>query len=156
MINFLFGTTAKESLGPIVNIDCVCCGRQETKAHSRERTEWLVLFHFVPLFPFQTVFVRCDACQKDMIAECSLEELAQSNPLTLKLLLVERVSFVGKACIILGILLCWAPLVGLIPAIIGFCYRRQYEQRMRKISILGLVLSSSTTLLSIVGLFVQK
>ncbi|MGA9777893.1 MAG: hypothetical protein WBS33_06440 [Verrucomicrobiia bacterium] len=115
-----------------------------------------MLFHVLPLFPFRTVFVQCDFCHKDMAAKCSLEQLAQSNPMTLKQLLVKRVSFVGRVCIILGALLCWAPLVGLIPATVGFFYRRQYGNPLKKLSIVGLVLSSLSTLLGIAGLIVSK
>src|SRR6267142_6755606 len=126
-MHILLGTKSKEVPGSDLTIDCLWCGKSGTNAHSRKRTEWLTLFHFLPLFPFHTVFVRCNSCQKDMVAKCSLEELTQSNPLTLRHLLFKRVSFVGKTCIVLGVLLCWAPLVGLIPATIGFCYRRNYE-----------------------------
>ena len=76
-----------------------------------------------------------------MIAKCSLEELSQSNPLTLKHLLVKRVSFVGKSCIVLGLLFCWTPLCGLIPAIIGYLYGRKYGGRMQKIAFWGLILN---------------
>jgi hypothetical protein len=154
-MHFALGTIAKEVPGPELTVDCLWC-EQQTNAHSRKRTEWLMLFHILPLFPFNTVFVRCDFCQKDMIAKCSLEELAQSNPLNLKHLLAKRVSFVGKTCIILGILLCWAPLIGVIPATIGFFYRREYGNWIRKMSICGLVLSSLSTLFGIAGLFVSK
>jgi hypothetical protein len=152
---FLLGTKAEVS-GSDVTIDCLWCGRQGTNAQSHERTEWLTLFHFLPLFSFHTVFVRCDSCRKDMVAKCSLAELAQGNPLTLKHLLVKRVSFVGKVCIVLGLLLCWAPMVGLIPAIIGFVYGRRHEGWMKKMSLLGLILSLLSTLFGLAGLFFSK
>jgi hypothetical protein len=154
-MHFALGTIAKEVPGPELIIDCLWCG-QRANALSRKRTEWLMLFHILPLFPFKTVFVRCDLCQKDMVAKCSLEELKRDNPLALKCFLAKRISFVGKTCIILGVLLSWAPLIGLIPATIGFFYRREYGNRMRKMSICGLVLSSLSTLFGIAGLFVSK
>jgi hypothetical protein len=154
-MHFAFGTIAKEVSGPELIVDCLWCG-QHANAHSRKRTEWLMLFHILPLFPFNTVFVQCDLCQKDMVAKCSLEELGRGNPLTLKYFLAKRMSFVGKTCIILGVLLCWAPLIGLIPATIGFFYRREYGYWMRKMSIGGMVLSSLSTLFGIAGLFVSK
>jgi len=147
---FLLGTKANEVSGPDVAIDCLWCGKQGTNGHSRKRTEWLTLFHLLPLFPFHTVFVRCDFCQKDMLAKCSLEELAQSNPLALKNLLVKRVSFVGKVCIVLGLLLCWAPLVGLIPAIIGYIYGRKYGGGMKKWGRWGLILNLLSPLIALV------
>ncbi|GEM_PF-3338590 len=139
-MHFLLGTIAKEVPGPGLEIDCLCCGRH-TSARSRKRTEWLMLFHILPLFPFHTVFVQCDFCHKDMVAKCSLEELVQSNPLTLKQLLVKRVSFVGRVCIVLGLLFCWTPLCGLIPAIIGFVYGRKHGGWMQKWGSRGLILN---------------
>jgi hypothetical protein len=139
-MRFLLGTIAKEVPGSDLTVDCLWCG-QQTNAHSRKRTEWLMLFHILPLFPFRTVFVQCDSCHKDMVAKCSLEELAESNPLILKHLLVKRVSFVGKACIVLGFLFCWTPLCGLIPAIIGYHYGKKYGGRMKRIAFWGLILN---------------
>jgi hypothetical protein len=154
-MHFALGTIAKEVPGPELTVDCLWCG-QQTNAHSRKRTEWLMLFHILPLFPIHTVFVRCDSCHKDIRAKCSLDELERSNPLTLKYLLAKCVSFIGKICIILGVLLCWAPLIGVIPATIGFFYHREYGNWMSKMSICGLVLSSLSTLLGIAGLFVSR
>ncbi len=140
-MHFLLGTIGKEVPGPDLIIDCLWCGKQGVNAHSCKRTEWLMLFHILPLFPWHTVFVRCDACQKDMIAKCSLEELAQSNPLTLKYLMVKRVSFVGKIFIVLGLLFCWTPWCGLIPAIVGYFYGRKYGGWMKKWGRRGLILN---------------
>lgn len=140
-MHFLLGTIGKEVPGPDLTIDCLWCGKQGVSAHSRKRTEWLMLFHILPLFPFHTVFVQCDSCHKDMVAKCSLEELAQSNPLTLKHLLVKSVSFVGRVCLVLGLLFCWTPWCGLIPAIVGFYYGQQYGGWMKKWGRRGLILN---------------
>jgi hypothetical protein len=44
-----------------------------------------------------------------------------------------------------GVLLCWAPLVGLIPAIIGFIYGRKYGGWMKKWGALGIDSQSAFT-----------
>ncbi len=139
-MNFLLGTIAKEIPGPELNVHCLWCGK-DAHAQSRRRTEWLMLFHIVPLFPLRTVFVRCGACQQEMLAKCSLEELDQINPLTSKYHLAKRVSFIGRSCILLGLLFCWAPLVGLLPAIVGFFCGRKYGGRMQKWGSIGLILN---------------
>jgi hypothetical protein len=141
MLHFSLGSKARETPGSDLNIDCLWCGKQNTSARSRQRVEWLTLFHLVPILRLTTVLVRCDSCHKDMIAKCSLEELNQSNPLTLKHLFVKHVSLVGKTCIVLGWLLCWAVYIGLIPAIIGFIYGRKYGGRMKKFAFWGLILN---------------
>lgn len=155
-MHFLLGTIAKEVPGSDLTIDCPWCGKQGTNAQSRKRTERLTLFHFLPLFPFHTVFVRCDSCQQDMVAKCSLEELPQSNPLTLKHLLVKRVSFVGNACIALGLLFCWTPWCGLIPAIIGYAYGRKYGGRMKRIAFWGLILNLLSPVIFVLLILVMQ
>ena len=90
-----------------------------------------------------------------MIAKCSLGEVANSNLLTLKYLLVKRDSFVGKVCIALAVLLCWAPLIGLIPAVIGFLYRNEFQNWVRKMSLVVLIISILSTLAGIAGLLLS-
>ena len=148
-------TRVKEDRGSDVVINCLWCNRQGVSAHTRQRTEWLKLFHFIPIARFRTVFVKCSACGKDMIAKCSLEEVVNSNPLTLKYLLVKRVSFVGKVCIALAVLLCWAPLIGLIPSVIGFLYRNEFQNWVRKMSLVVLIISILSTLAGIAGLLLS-
>jgi hypothetical protein len=151
-MHFFLGTKVNKISGPELTVQCLWC-EQQTHAHSWRQTEWLTIFHFLPLFPFRTVFVQCDSCQKEMIATCSLEELGRSNPLTLKYHLVKRVSFVGKVCIALGWLLCWAFLIGLIPAIIGYVYGRKYGGTMKKIAFWGLIANIFSPVIFVFGLW---
>jgi hypothetical protein len=149
-MHFLLGSTAGEIPGPQLTVDCLWCGRLTT-ARSRERIERLTLFHLIPLFPFHTIFVKCNSCHQDMVAKCSLQELSASNPMTLKYLLVKKISLVGKACVILGLLLCWAFWIGLIPAIIGFIYGRRYGGWMKKWSFVGLILNIFSPVIFVLG-----
>jgi hypothetical protein len=91
-----------------------------------------------------------------MIANCSFAEIARSNPTATSLRLVKNVSFVGKVCILLGALLCWAPMIGLIPAGIGFLYRKQYGRWMKALSWFALILSLLSTLFGLAALVISK
>jgi len=152
----LLGTKYDETAGPSTTVDCLWCGKQATTATARERSEWLMLAHLVPIFRMRTVFVRCDTCAKDMIAKCSMDEIARGNPMTLREFLVKRVSFVGKVCIVLGLLFCWAPFVGLILNVIGFLNRNAYGAVLKAMSYTGLILSLLSTALGIVGAVLSK
>src|SRR6266478_3178968 len=149
------GSKVYNDAGPEVAIDCLWCGRQSVKERTRQQTEWLTLFHFFPILRIRNVFVRCSACGKDMIARCSLAEVEHSNPVTLQHHLIRSESFVGRVCILVGLLLCWAPIVGLIPAIIGFFYRSQFGTAMKTLSRIGLILSLLTTALGITALLLS-
>jgi hypothetical protein len=57
---------------------------------------------------------------------------------------------------LLGVLLCWAPLIGLIPAAIGFFHRDQFGYAMKTLSRIGLILSLLTTSLGITALVLSR
>ena len=142
--------------GPQVSVNCLWCGQRSVKALTREETGWLTLLHLVPILRIRNVFVRCSACGNDMIAKCSLADVARINPLTLQHHLAKRKPIVGRVCILLGVLLCWAPLIGLIPAAIGFFFRNQFGQALKTLSLIGLILSLLTTALGIAALLMSS
>ncbi len=144
------GGKVYQDAGPEVVINCLWCGAMSVTAQTRRQTEWALLFYLIPIFRVRNVFVRCSACGRDMIAKCSLADVAQSNPVTLQHHLVKGESLVGRVCIVLGVLLCWAPMIGVIPAGIGFFYRKQFGRAMRTLSSIGLVVSLITTALGII------
>jgi hypothetical protein len=152
----ILGSKVYNDTGPEVAIDCLWCGRQSVKAQTRQETGWLTLFHFVPFLRIRNVFVRCSACGKDMIAKCSLADVEHSSPVTLQQQLIKGESFVGRVCILLGALLCWAPMIGLIPAVIGFFFRNQFGPAMKTLSWIGLILSLLTTALVIILLLLTR
>jgi hypothetical protein len=149
------GVKVDSDAGPGVVVNCLWCGRQAVNAQTRQQTEWLTLLHLVPVFRNRNVFVRCSACEKDMIAKCSLADVAYGSPVTLQHHLVKCQSFVGRVCILVGVLLCWAPMIGLIAAGIGFFYRNQFGQAMRTLSRIGLIVSLLTTALGITALLLS-
>lgn len=141
------GAKVYNERGPEVAVDCLWCGRQSVKGQTRRETGWLTLVHLVPVFRIRNVFVRCSSCGKEMLAKCSLADLAHINPVTLQHHLSKSQPFVGRVCIWLGVLLCWAPMVGAIPAVIGFFYRNEFGRAMRTLSWIGLSVSLLTTAL---------
>lgn len=149
------GSKVRMEAGPEVTINCLWCGQISAKAQTRRKTEWLALFHVLPIFRVRNVFVRCSACGKEMIARCSLAEMAHINPVTLQHHLTRSQSLVGRVCIVLGVLLFWAPLVGVIPASIGFFYRNQFGHGLRMLSWSGLILSLLITVFGLVGFLVS-
>jgi hypothetical protein len=107
----------------------------------------MMLLHLVPLFRWRNVFVQCQSCRRDFIARCSIQGLQQANPLTLQHNLIKRVSFVAKACAVLGLLLCWAPLIGIIPATIALLMTRRRPGWVANASVVAFVLSALSSLI---------
>jgi hypothetical protein len=144
-------------VGPEVNVlQCLWCGQRPVRAQTRQETGWLKFLYLIPLLRIRNVYVRCGACRKDMTAKCAFAALSSMSPVTLQHCLVKSRSFVGASCIVLGALLYWAPLIGIIPAIIGFCYRKQFGRAMRVTSTAGLILSLLTTGLGIAAMFLAQ
>lgn len=132
--------------GPEVNVLlCLYCGRRSVRAQTREETEWLKLAYVIPILRIRNVYARCNACQQEMLVHGALADVASLSPVTLQHHLAKSRSFVGRVCIILGVALGWAPFIGIIPAAIGICYRKQFGTAMRVASVIGLVLSLLTT-----------
>lgn len=152
----VLGSKVYVEAGPEVAADCLWCGHQSVRAKVRRETGWLTLFHFVPIFRLRNIFVRCSACGKDMIAKCSLADLVCSNPITLRHYLIKRQSFVGRVCILLGVLLCLAPMIGVLPAVIGFFYRKQFGCPMMALSWIALIISLISTALGLAALLLSR
>jgi hypothetical protein len=151
-----WGCKVYSEAGPEVTVDCLWCGRQAVNAKTRRETELLTLFHLVPVFRHRNNYVRCSSCRREMIAKCAWGDVVSSSPATLQHHLVKSQSFVGRVCILLGVLLCWAPMVGAIPAVIGFFYRNQFGRAMKTLSRIGLIVSLLTTVLEVIMLLLSR
>lgn len=151
-----WGARVFNETGPEVSVDCLWCSRQAVRAETRRETGFVTLFYIVPVFPVRNVFVRCTACRKEMIARCSWADIARSSPVTLQHHLIKSQSFVGLVCILLGLLLCWAPMIGLIPAVIGFVYRSQFGSGMKRLSKIGLICSLLTTVIGVAAMLLSR
>jgi hypothetical protein len=129
-----------------LTITCQWC-EHSGSALAWEQTDRMMLLHLVPLFRWRNVFVQCQSCRRDFIARCSIQGLQQANPLTLQHNLIKRVSFVAKACAVLGLLLCWAPLIGIIPATIALLMTRRRPGWVANASVVAFVLSALSSLI---------
>ena len=151
-MHIILGGKSQDSEHLPITINCPWCNQRGITASAWERTEWLTLFHIIPVMRFRTVFVRCQSCKKELIARCSFKELVNRNPNSLQLLLAKRVPLITTVCAIIGLLLCWAPILGLIPALVAFLSSRRQSGWVSKASIIGLILSSCSTLLGFLAL----
>jgi hypothetical protein len=152
-----FSGKIHEEVGPELTVlQCLWCGARSVKAQSRLRTDWLTLLHLIPLFRIRNVYVRCSACNRNMIAKCAFGDLDGMSSVTLHHHLVKSQSFVGLTCIVLGVLLCWAPMIGIIPACIGFCYRKQFSSALRVTSAISLAISVLVSLVLVAAMLLSQ
>jgi hypothetical protein len=149
-----FGASIKEIPGPDLTIDCLWCGKNRIVGHTRERTEWLKLFHLIPVFRLRTVFLQCNECGQDMIAKTSLNDLPTCNLLTLKYQLVRPSFLAEKLFLLLGIVLCWFPVVGFPFAAVGYFYGRKLKGKYHVAALIALVVALLSTLICFIHLLV--
>ncbi len=148
-----YGFRSEVSQRVPLTITCQWCGCTGP-ALAWSQTDWVLLLHLIPIFRWRNVFVECQTCKRDFLARCSVRELQQANPLTLQHYLVKRVSFVGKVCALLGLFLCWAPLIGIIPATIALLTTRRHPSWVAKVSVVAFILSVLFSLLFLVLLLI--
>ena len=110
--------------GPSVSISCPVCKATPVPAQSYQQVDRMMALRFIPLFSWKTTYVKCSACKKKLntklhiedLRRCTLEEVSP----TLKL--AGYTGIAGVTLLILTLLLCWLPVVGLlfgIAAVLG-------------------------------------
>lgn len=92
-----------------------------------------------------TTFAKCDACRRIMLAKVPAAELAGLSPEELEHLLAKRVSPVLKVLTILGLVLFWAPFLGLSLAVVALLWSLRTGGWTRTASVIATVLSATMT-----------
>lgn len=115
----IYGSTREEQQGPMVEITCPKCG-QSYEASSIEITEWVKLFIVIPILRLCNTYLTCTHCRKCYHVKLRLDELAYADREDLDAMLAEsRTSFMASFFVILTLVLCILPFVGLLPALVS-------------------------------------
>jgi hypothetical protein len=106
--------------GPSIVIHCAACDELAAQAETYEYGERVTLLHVVPITPYiRTNYVRCTHCGEQFISPIPLSELPYLQPDELHQLLRRRVSLIPQFLAVVGIILCWVPIIGLIMALLA-------------------------------------
>ncbi len=140
----LVTTQSSETPGPEIEINCPHCRRESVAADTFERHERLGLF-FVPLYNVRNTFVQCSACSRRLLVRVPASELASYEPQQLDRILVKRASFLVKFFALAGLLLFWAPMIGLVLAVVGLLGSARSGGWPKKVSIAATILAALVT-----------
>jgi hypothetical protein len=139
---YLFLTTKSEQVsGPDVVIDCPNCGDRETLASSYELRERLCILFVIPVLFLRNTFVHCRTCNTRLTSGLTIGELEQHSSGNVSLFLSNPVPFIAKVIAIVALLVVWAPLVGLVMAILAMAVTRGRSGWPRVVAVIAFVLS---------------
>jgi transcription elongation factor Elf1 len=117
---FVSITSTREVLaGPDAEINCPACGEMNVPAHTRQQTERFYLYGLVLVQRVTATIVTCGACGLELKSKVGIDQIDQYTARDLDLYLARNVSFVVKFIALASLLLFWAPIVGLVLAVIG-------------------------------------
>ena len=140
-VSLIITTKSQTKRGPAIKIHCPLCKVRSVKAQARDQVDEVALFYVIPLFRLRNTFLKCSKCEQQIISTITSKELASYSADELSPYLSGRASFIGNFLAIAGVLLCWAPIIGILLAIVGTFINRRSPGWPRTVSLIGVVLS---------------
>jgi hypothetical protein len=111
-----------------------------------------MLLYFFPLGTVTNTYVACDDCGIKLQTQLRLEDLERLHDLQIDEFLSYSPSFVFRFLAITALLLCWAPILGTIVAIIALIGTYHFKGWPKNFSFTALLISLVPTAITIVGL----
>jgi len=111
-----------------IEIRCPLCGRDGVTASVREETEEVQLLEAIPLFGVHHAFLKCNACGGRLESKVPVAQLCGCTPEQLRTVVVPRVGIGGLLVLLIGLLLCWVPLIGLLLTGLAVLWNRRYRR----------------------------
>lgn len=151
----LVAKTRKEP-GPALTIRCPKCGADSVSAVAYRQVDDLCAFYFLKLFTIRNTFVECSSCRAKLRSRIDLEELGAYRAGELEQFLSHDVSFVAKFLAVASLVLCIAPIVGAVLALIAVLLTLKSSGWPRTVSQVALALSTVITGLFMIALLLSK
>ncbi len=120
------GTSVVEA--GLIEIHCPLCKRDGVTASVREETEEIQLLEAIPLFGVRHAFLKCDACGGRLESKIPVARLYECTPEQLKSVIVPRIGVGSVLVLLMGLLLCWVPLIGLLLTGLAVVWNRRYRR----------------------------
>jgi len=137
----IFGVSRQTDDGHAVAIDCPACGARGVSAAPQHFREKLLLLGLIPLFPVNSVFLRCGACGRSMAVDArDLDEFYRIPPADLPARMRPYVSGVGRFFVVAALALFWFPFLAPVLAVVGLLLTR-HHRGWRRAATVALVLS---------------
>jgi hypothetical protein len=124
----------KEIPAGATRINCPVCGNLDVPAEIIEKQETMMQNLVIPMGTHTTWWVACSACKARLYSKLSAANLAGKSPDELVGQVYPYTSFVNQFLAVAALLLCPAPALGTILALIAWLMNRKAAGWTRKLS----------------------
>lgn len=130
-----------EYVDPVtIVINCPACQAINVPATAYVRIETLKAFHVAPVLRLSNTWVECQHCHITLHTTFRINDLLDRSPEELHGMLRDRSAAVGKNCAMLGLMLFWLPVGGLIISVWALANTWRFRG-WRRVSLVGLGLT---------------
>jgi hypothetical protein len=155
-VDVLLVAKSRKEPGPQLVIRCPKCGAEGANAIAYRQVDDLCAFYFLKLFTLRNTYVECSRCRAKLRSSVDLDEFERYRHGELDQFLSHDVSFVVKFLAVASLLLCIAPGVGAILALITVLLTLKSAGWTRTLARVALVISTVITGLVIVAALLGK
>jgi hypothetical protein len=124
-----------------VQFECPHCGNQSSGT-AYDLRETIRVSTRVPRWGWQSHWVRCGKCKSELHADCSAADLVGASPTIVNGHVRAYVSFPKRVLATASLLLCWAPVLGVLVALVATVANMGTRGWPRWVSLGSLVLSA--------------
>src|SRR5579872_6327245 len=103
----------------LIDFDCPGCGAKGVEGRLTEQEDRLNLLYVVTVLKLVNTYVECSECRAVFTSKARAAEIVGLSPSEIGARLAPPTDFIGCAMAVLALLTCWAPIVGLVMALIA-------------------------------------
>jgi hypothetical protein len=138
--------------GPEISINCPACKSRNVKASVYDQRDRALLLGLIPVATTNATWVKCTSCRGTHLSQKPWRELRGLSAAQLDGVIVTRISPILKLFAIASVLLFLLAPVGLICGVIGAIGTRRSPGWVRKLSQVGIILSSLSLIVWIIAI----
>jgi hypothetical protein len=133
-----------------IEFDCPYCTIRVNAKRAYEKLERL------NGIPFRTRWLECPACGKLSLSKVSFDELTAVPVNRRDVYVVRYTSLISRTVVLLGILFCWAPFLGVFIATWAFVLQRRIPGIKRILTRIAFVIALAITIVGIVAVLSDR
>jgi len=131
--------------GPKIQIYCPACDAQAVEATVSEAIEHTRLFYFIPLLKLRNTWVTCGKCGAKLTSSLAMDDLLVQQPGAVNDYIRFGASGLAKILAIVGLLVCWVPVGGMVVTGIALFLARGTKGWPKKLAMLGMIVGAAVT-----------
>ena len=127
---------------PVV-FDCPHCRASNVRGTAYDLRETIRVAQKVPAWGWSSHWVRCSNCRTELHANCAAHDLQGARPSTVTESVHRYVSFPKRVLAVASLLIGWAPVVGLLLALVSMAVNSRTRGWPRWLSVIALIIAAA-------------